>query len=87
MRCLLRNRDACMRAGDVPRKWVVEGEAAHFGLLDGFRQRCFSILTPPHCGTNYTAVLCELCLLRHFARPLRCGAARRADGRFRGWNP
>ena len=38
---------------------MVEGEVAYFGLLDGFRERCFSILTPPHCGTNYTIVLCE----------------------------
>lgn len=58
-----------MRADDVPRKWVVEGAVAHFGLLDGLRQRCFSILTPPHCGTNYTAVLCKLLLSDDAANP------------------
>ena len=38
---------------------MVEGEVAYFGLLDVFRERCFSILTLPHCGTNDTVVLCK----------------------------
>ena len=38
---------------------MVEGEVAYFGFVDGLRERSFSCLTPPHCGTNYTIVLCE----------------------------
>ena len=36
---------------------MVEGEVAYFGFVDGLRERSFSSLTPPYCGTNYTVVL------------------------------
>ena len=63
-------------------KWVVEGEVAYFGFVDGLRERSFSSLTPPHCGTNYTVVLSELLLIDEpsVARPIgqRLTAVQRA---------
>jgi len=61
---------------------VVEGEVAYFGFVDGLRERSFSSLTPPHCGTNYTVVLSELLLIDEpsVARPIgqRLTAVQRA---------